>query len=96
MRRRTGQGLRRRIWRGFIAFWANRIGAGRIAFFILAYACLFLASHTALDEKWVGMASALPLPGFFAVATLMDDAEHAQPRARCCRCATRCSSGRCW
>ena len=64
-------------WRGFIAFWANRIGAGRIAFFILAYACLFWASHTALDEKWVGMASALPLPGFFAVATLMDDAEHA-------------------
>ena len=64
-------------WRGFIAFWANRIGAGRIALFILAYACLFWASYTALDEKWVGMASALPLPGFFAVATLMDDAEHA-------------------
>lgn len=64
-------------WRDFMMFWGNRIGAGRIAFFILAYACLFFASHTALDEKWVGMASALPLPGFFAVATLMDDAEHA-------------------
>jgi hypothetical protein len=61
----------------FIAFWGNRIGAARIALFILAYACLFWASHTALDEKWVGMASALPLPGFFAVATLMEDAEHA-------------------
>jgi hypothetical protein len=61
----------------FIAFWGNRIGAGRVAFFVLAYACLFWASHAALDEKWVGMASALPLPGFFAVATLMDDAEHA-------------------
>ena len=59
----------------FLAFWGNRIGAGRIAFFVLAYACLFWVSRTALDEKWVGMASALPLPGFFAVATLMDDAE---------------------
>lgn len=64
------------LWRGFAAFWGNRIGAGRIAFFILAYACLFFAARVVLDEKWVGMASALPLPGFFAVATLMDDAEH--------------------
>ena len=64
------------LWRGFTAFWGNRIGAGRIAFFVLAYACLFFAARGALDEKWVGMASALPLPGFFAVATLMDDAEH--------------------
>jgi hypothetical protein len=60
---------------GFIAFWGSRIGAGRIAFFVIAYACLFWVSRTALDEKWVGMASALPLPGFFAVAALMDDAE---------------------
>jgi len=64
-------------WRRFVAFWGNRIGAGRIAFFVLAYACLFWVSRTALDEKWVGMASALPLPGFFAVAALMDDTEHA-------------------
>jgi hypothetical protein len=63
--------------RRFIAFWANPTGAGRIAFFVLAYACLFFVSYTALDEKWVGMASALPLPGFFAVAALMDDAERA-------------------
>jgi len=62
-------------WRGFIAFWLNPTGAGRLAFFVLAYACLFWVSRTALDEKWVGMASALPLPGFFAVAALMDDAE---------------------
>jgi hypothetical protein len=60
----------------FVAFWANRTGAGRIALFILAYACLFVVSRAALDEKWVGMASALPLPGFFAVAALMDEAEH--------------------
>jgi hypothetical protein len=64
--------------RGFIAFWANSTGLARIAFFVLAYACLFFAARVALDEKWVGMASALPLPGFFALAALMDHAE--QPR----------------
>jgi len=62
-------------WSRFTAFWANRTGLGRIAFFVLAYACLFVASRVALDEKWVGMASALPLPGFFALAALMDDSE---------------------
>jgi hypothetical protein len=61
---------------GFIAFWANATGLARIAFFIAAYACLFWASRIALDEKWVGMASALPLPGFFALASLIDDAEN--------------------
>ena len=69
-------------WRGFIAFWANRIGGARIAFFILAYACLFFVARAALDEKWVGMASALPLPGFFAVAALMDDAEQDKPTSQ--------------
>jgi hypothetical protein len=59
----------------FTSFWANPTGLARIAFFILAYACLFFASRVALDEKWVGMASALPLPGFFALASLIDDAE---------------------
>jgi hypothetical protein len=59
----------------FIAFWANSTGLARIAFFVLAYACLFFAARAALDEKWVGMASALPLPGFFALAALMDHAE---------------------
>ena len=59
----------------FTSFWANATGLARIAFFVAAYACLFFASRVALDEKWVGMASALPLPGFFALAALMDDAE---------------------
>jgi hypothetical protein len=59
----------------FAAFWANRTGVARIAFFIAAYACLFFAARVALDQKWVGMASALPLPGFFALATLIDGAE---------------------
>jgi uncharacterized membrane protein len=67
----------------FIAFWANSTGLARIAFFILAFACLFFAARVALDEKWVGMASALPLPGFFALAALMDDAERSrEPAAR--------------
>jgi hypothetical protein len=70
---------------GFTSFWANTTGAARIAFFIAAYAALFFASHAALDEKWVGMASALPLPGFFALAALMDEAERSgdeEPRAK--------------
>ena len=34
-------------------------------------------------RKWVGMASALPLPGFFVLAALMDDAEQSRdPAAR--------------
>ena len=67
----------------FASFWANSTGLARIAFFILAYACLFFAARVALDEKWVGMASALPLPGFFALAALMDDAERSRdPAAR--------------
>jgi len=68
---------------GFIAFWGNTTGLARVAFFIAAYACLFFASRVALDEKWVGMASALPLPGFFALAALMDDAERARGLDAC-------------
>ena len=72
-----------RHWSRFTSFWANSTGLARIAFFILAYACLFFAARVALDEKWVGMASALPLPGFFALAALMDDAEQSRdPAAR--------------
>jgi hypothetical protein len=63
----------------FAWFWRSHTGLWRIAFFTLAYACLFLVSRAALDEKWVGMASALPLPGFFALAVLMD--ETARPAA---------------
>jgi hypothetical protein len=63
---------------GFASFWVNSTGAARIAFFILAYACLFFVSRVAIDEKWVGMASALPLPGFFALAALIEDAERSQ------------------
>ena len=62
-------------WNRFRTFWVSPIGAGRIVFFTLAYACVFFAARAALDEKWVGMASALPLPGFFALASLIDDTE---------------------
>jgi len=60
---------------GFVSFWATPTGAWRIAFFIATYAVLFWASRAAADQKWVGMASALPLPGFFALASLIDDTE---------------------
>jgi hypothetical protein len=59
----------------FVSFWLNATGLLRIVFFALAYGCLFWVSRAALDEKWVGMASALPLPGFFALAVLIRNAE---------------------
>jgi hypothetical protein len=59
----------------FVAFWCTDAGFWRIAFFIVTYACLFFAARAVGDQKWVGMASALPLPGFFALAVLIDDVE---------------------
>jgi hypothetical protein len=56
----------------FASFWLSATGLWRIILFTVAYGCLFWVSRTALDEKWVGMASALPLPGFFALAVLME------------------------
>jgi hypothetical protein len=81
MRGRSRSSLRCIQATEFITFWANPTGLARIAFFTFAYACLFFAARVALDEKWVGMASALPLPGFFALATLMDNAEASRPQA---------------
>jgi hypothetical protein len=59
--------------RAFASFWLNSTGQWRIVLFTLAYGCLFFVSRAALEEKWVGMASALPLPGLFALAALIDD-----------------------
>jgi len=59
----------------FVAFWCTDAGFWRIAFFIITYACLFFAARAVGDQKWVGMACALPLPGFFALAVLIDDME---------------------
>ena len=50
----------------------------RIVLFTVAYGCLFWVSRVALEEKWVGMASALPLPGLFALAALTDDTKGAE------------------
>jgi len=75
----TSSAARLSHWLRFTSFWANTTGLARIAFFILAYACLFFASRVALDEKWVGMASALPLPGFFALATLLETDSDVRP-----------------
>ena len=63
----------------FVSFWLSATGLLRIVFFALAYGCLFWVSRTVLDEKWIGMASALPLPGFFALAVLIGNAEQFAP-----------------
>ena len=55
--------------RAFISLWSNGAGAVRIALF--AFCCiLLLVAANIYESKWVGMLSALPLPGLFAVATL--------------------------
>ena len=68
-------GSRERHAARFAAFWGTRTGLWRVLFFIATYALLYWAARTAADQKWVGMASALPLPGLFALAALIDDAE---------------------
>jgi hypothetical protein len=42
----------------------------RLALFTLVFFCLAYVIQAASDQKWVGMASALPLPGLFALAAL--------------------------
>jgi len=55
--------------RAFVSFWAN--GAGLVRLGLFAFCCiLLLVAANVFESKWVGMFSALPLPGLFAVATL--------------------------
>jgi uncharacterized membrane protein (GlpM family) len=54
----------------FRAMWLNRSGAVRVACFVAAFALLSVVAYVAKDSRWVGAASALPLPGLFALATL--------------------------
>jgi uncharacterized membrane protein (GlpM family) len=54
----------------FSGMWLNRSGAVRIACFVAAFALLSVVAHVEKDSRWVGLASALPLPGLFALATL--------------------------
>jgi len=53
----------------FVALWSTPDAAKRIALFLVCFAIVLVASY-AFASKWVGMASALPLPGLFALATL--------------------------
>jgi hypothetical protein len=55
--------------RAFVAFWRNRDGAIRLVLFS-ATSALLLAAASVTTSQWLGMFSALPVPGLFAVATL--------------------------
>jgi hypothetical protein len=44
--------------------------AVRIALFVAAFGVLLYTARNTLDQKWAGMASALPLPGLFGLAYL--------------------------
>ena len=55
--------------RAFVAFWCNRDGAIRLLLFS-ATSALLLAAASVTTSQWLGMFSALPVPGLFAVATL--------------------------
>jgi len=59
-------------WRhaeAFIAFWRTRNGIKRLLLFT-ACSTLLLAAASVTTSQWLGMLSALPVPGLFAVATL--------------------------
>ena len=53
----------------FLTFWSSAAGRTRLALFTLCCIALLVAANS-WESKWVGMLSALPLPGLFAVATL--------------------------
>jgi hypothetical protein len=55
--------------RAMMVLWSNASGMLRMGLFVLSCVVLFLAAQV-FTSKWVGMFSALPLPGLFAVATL--------------------------
>jgi hypothetical protein len=54
----------------FAAMWHNARGLGRIACFVAAFMVLFAVAEFGHSARWVGWASALPLPGIFALAIL--------------------------
>lgn len=59
----------RNHFRALVAFWSNRTGVPRLILFAASFGLLLFASY-AYESKWVGMFSALPVPGLFAAATL--------------------------
>jgi hypothetical protein len=54
----------------FPDMWLNRTGCLRVACFVAAFLILSAVADVAHSARWVGWASALPLPGIFALATL--------------------------
>jgi len=54
----------------FSGMWFNGRGFIRAACFVLAFLILFGIAYFNKDARWVGWASAVPLPGIFALATL--------------------------
>lgn len=55
--------------RALVQLWSNASGFIRMGLFVLSFGLLFLAANI-FTSKWIGMFSALPLPGLFAIATL--------------------------
>ena len=49
-------------------FWLNWVA--RISLFAMVFFCILYVTQNTPDQKWAGMASALPLPGLFALAAL--------------------------
>jgi hypothetical protein len=54
----------------FAGMWGNWRGLVRIACFFVVFCLLSGVAYVAHDARWVGWASALPLPGIFALAML--------------------------
>jgi hypothetical protein len=54
----------------FGGMWCNARGVIRVACFVVAFGILSAVAYYWRDDRWVGWASALPLPGVFALATL--------------------------
>jgi uncharacterized membrane protein (GlpM family) len=61
---------RREHLRAFV-FWATHSARFRVALFVVTCGIILAVAYSS-DSKWVGMVSALPLPGFFALALLID------------------------
>jgi len=55
--------------RALITLWGDRSGVLRMALFVLCCVALFVVAQFG-NAKWLGMFSAVPLPGLFAIATL--------------------------
>lgn len=58
--------------RQFADFWTHGAGPWRLAVFALC-CVLLLAVAALIESRWIGMLSALPLPGLFALAMLATD-----------------------